>query len=101
MSLSFSGPGPTNLPDMMGFYLPKLTLTPGQMTQADAVFAAGRDEQPLIDAGSICAARGFYNCVVDGDGIDLDGEAALCTGAELLPVAGYAGIAGQFKDVAG
>ncbi len=52
-------------------YVRKLTLSPSRMTQADAdaVFAAGWDEQALGDAVAICALFNFYNRLVDGHGV--------------------------------
>ncbi|MFQ5970889.1 MAG: carboxymuconolactone decarboxylase family protein [Alphaproteobacteria bacterium] len=52
-------------------YVEKLTQSPSRMTQADAdaVFAAGWDEQALADAVAICALFNLYNRVVDGHGI--------------------------------
>lgn len=52
-------------------YVKKLTQSPSRMTQADAdaVIAAGWDEQALADAVAICALFNLYNRVVDGHGI--------------------------------
>src|SRR5215468_3129992 len=52
-------------------YAGKLTRTPSRMTKADAdaVFAAGWDEQALHDAVVVCALFNFMNRVVDGLGI--------------------------------
>lgn len=76
-------------------YVRKLTHTPGKMTQADAdaIFAAGWDEQALVDVVSICAAHNFFNRFVDGTGVDVDDDTARRTGAEVLPTIGYAGLA--------
>jgi uncharacterized peroxidase-related enzyme len=52
-------------------YMKTLTLAPSRLTQADAdaVFAAGWDEQALGDAIAICALFNFYNRIVEGHGI--------------------------------
>jgi uncharacterized peroxidase-related enzyme len=52
-------------------YLRKLTLTPTQMTQADAdaVFAAGWSEQALYDAVQVCCLYNFMNRFVEGLGL--------------------------------
>lgn len=53
-------------------YVQKLTLTPYRMTQADAdaVFAAGWDDEALSDAVLVCALFNMANRIVDGHGID-------------------------------
>lgn len=55
-------------------YLKKLTLTPYKMVQADAdaVFAAGWDEQALQDAILVCCCYSFMNRLVDGHGLPSD-----------------------------
>lgn len=52
-------------------YLRKLTLTPTQMTQADAdaVYAAGWDERALYDAVLVCCLYNFMNRFVEGLGL--------------------------------
>lgn len=52
-------------------YVRKLTLTPSRMipADADAVYAAGWDEQALFDAVSVCALFNFMNRIVEGSGI--------------------------------
>jgi uncharacterized peroxidase-related enzyme len=52
-------------------YVKTLTLAPSRLTQADAdaVFAAGWDEQALGDAVAICALFNLYNRLVEGHGI--------------------------------
>ncbi len=52
-------------------YVRKLTLTPSKMTQsdADAVFAAGWEEDALHDAVLVCALFNFMNRILDGSGI--------------------------------
>lgn len=52
-------------------YVRKLTLTPARMVESDAeaVYAAGWDEQALFDAISVCALFNFMNRLVEGSGI--------------------------------
>lgn len=52
-------------------YVGKLTRTPSMMTDADAqaVYAAGWDEQALFDAVSVCALFNLMNRIVEGSGI--------------------------------
>jgi len=51
-------------------FVRKLTLTPGEMTQADAdaVFAAGWDEKALHDAIAVTARACFMQRLVEGHG---------------------------------
>jgi len=51
-------------------YVRKLMLTPGEMSQsdADAVFAAGWNEQALHDAIAITARAAFMQRLVEGHG---------------------------------
>ena len=55
----------------------KLTLTPNRVVQADAdaIFAAGWDEDSYVDAVSVCALHNFMNRMVDGTGVMLDDDA--------------------------
>ena len=52
-------------------YVGKLTRTPSMMTDADAqaVYAAGWDEQALFDAVSVCGLFNLMNRIVEGSGI--------------------------------
>jgi uncharacterized peroxidase-related enzyme len=52
-------------------YVKKLTETPGKMVQADAdaVYAAGWDEDALFAAVGIAALAGFMNRIADGAGV--------------------------------
>jgi len=61
-------------------YVRKLTLSPSRMTQADAdaVFAAGWNDQALHDAVSTCALFNFMNPLVEGLGIKADQEYFPC-----------------------
>ena len=75
-------------------YVGKLTRTPARMTEADAdaVFAAGWDEQALHDAVMVCALFNFMNRMVEGLGIRAD-EAYATTSGLRLKEGGYAGLA--------
>lgn len=55
-------------------FLKKLTLTSYKMVQADAdaVFAAGWDENALQDAILVCCCYAFMNRLVDGHGLPSD-----------------------------
>jgi uncharacterized peroxidase-related enzyme len=55
-------------------YVKKLTLTPSRMVTADAeaVFAAGWNEQALFDAIAVTGLYNLMNRMVDGAGIRLD-----------------------------
>ncbi|WP_328450707.1 MULTISPECIES: carboxymuconolactone decarboxylase family protein [unclassified Amycolatopsis] len=77
-------------------YVGKLTRTPSRMTDADAeaVFAAGWDEQALHDAVLVCALFNFMNRMVEGLGIKADAAYATESG-ERLAEGGYAGLAGM------
>jgi uncharacterized peroxidase-related enzyme len=75
-------------------YVGKLTATPSRMTQADAdaVFAAGWDEQALYDAVLVCALFNFMNRMVDGLGVTAD-ESYFAKSGNRLRELGYAGLA--------
>lgn len=55
-------------------YVRKLTLAPARMVEADAeaVYAAGWEEQALFDAVSVCALFSFMNRIVEGSGVRRD-----------------------------
>ena len=74
-------------------YVRKLTLSPSKMTQtdADAVFAAGWDEQALHDAVSTCALFNFMNRFVEGHGIKGSSE-YFPVSAKRLHDGGYSGL---------
>ena len=74
-------------------YVKKLTLTPTQVTRADAdaIYAAGWNEQAFIDVVSICCVVNFMNRFVNGVGVDVDTDTARKTGASVLPTIGYSG----------
>jgi len=75
-------------------YVGKLTATPSRMTQADAdaVFAAGWDEQALYDAVMVCALFNFMNRMVDGLGVAAD-ESYFAKSGYRLRELGYSGLA--------
>lgn len=74
-------------------YVRKLTLSPSKMTQADAdaVFAAGWNDQALHDAVSTCALFNFMNRFVEGLGIKA-GPEYFSSSATRLHDGGYAGL---------
>jgi uncharacterized peroxidase-related enzyme len=74
-------------------YVAKLTASPGRMTpaDADAVFAAGWDDQALHDAVSVCALFNLMNRLVQGLGIDA-GEDYFGSAARRLREGGYGGL---------
>ncbi len=73
-------------------YVGKLTLTPAKMTQADAdaVYAAGWEEQALFDAICVCALFNFMNRIVEGSGIKANplAESAETKAARLIRMGG-------------
>jgi uncharacterized peroxidase-related enzyme len=75
-------------------YVGKLTRTPSRVTEADAdaVYAAGWDEQALHDAVLVCALFNFMNRMVEGLGIRADKAYAQTSGVRLRE-GGYAGLA--------
>lgn len=74
-------------------YVRKLTLSPSKMTQtdADAVFAAGWNDQALHDAVSTCALFNFMNRLVEGHGIKA-GPEFYSLSAKRLHDGGYSGL---------
>jgi len=74
-------------------YVRKLTLSPSRMTQtdADAVFAAGWNDQALHDAVSTCALFNFMNRLVEGHGIKA-GPEYFSLSAKRLHAGGYSGL---------
>ncbi len=77
-------------------YVGKLTRTPHRMAEADAeaVFAAGWNEQALHDAVSVCALFNFMNRLVEGMGLEGDPGYAMTAGKRLHDD-GYAGLVGS------
>jgi uncharacterized peroxidase-related enzyme len=80
-------------------YLGKLTLTPAEVTDADAgeVFAAGWDERALHDAVLVCALFNFMNRMVEGLGINADPDYVKGSGDRLYKL-GYAGLGALLPD---
>ena len=78
-------------------YIRKLTLTPTQLTQADAdaVFAAGWDDRALYDAVQVCALYNFMNRFVEGLGLTPVVEDFPMEG-EMIHGGGYAGMLDKF-----
>jgi alkylhydroperoxidase family enzyme len=74
-------------------YVGKLTLTPAKITpeDAEAVLAAGWEEQALHDAVAVCALFNMMNRLVDGLGITA-GDEYFRVAAGRLADAGYAGL---------
>jgi uncharacterized peroxidase-related enzyme len=74
-------------------YVVKLTLTPAKVTgeDAEAVLAAGWEEQALHDAVAVCALFTMMNRLVEGLGITA-GEDYFRVAAGRLAGAGYAGL---------
>ena len=74
-------------------YIKKLTETPSRMTEADAeaIYAAGWNEQAFFDVVSVCGLHNLLNRVVDGCGIEVSQQEAKTTAAELIPTLGYGG----------
>lgn len=74
-------------------YVAKLTLAPAKITprDAEAVLAAGWQEQALHDAVAVCGLFNLMNRLVDGLGIAA-GEHYFATAAGRLSETGYAGL---------
>jgi len=66
-------------------YVRKLTLSPAKMVQADAdaVFAAGWDDDAFHSAISVCALFNLYNRIIEGHGIEGDDGYWRTAGARL------------------
>ena len=82
-------------------YVKQLTEAPTRMTQAhaDAVFAAGWDDQALHDAASVCALFNLMNRLVEGLGIRADEQYHHLAGRRLHS-AGYAGLKSLIRSTA-
>ncbi len=80
-------------------YVRKLTLEPAKMVtaDADAVFAAGWDEQALHDAVCVCCLFNFMNRLLEGHGIKGSQEIYQDRGQRLKD-GGYAPILELLKD---
>jgi uncharacterized peroxidase-related enzyme len=74
-------------------YVRKLTEAPSRVTpgDAEAVLAAGWDEQALHDAASICGLFNLMNRIVDGLGIDA-GRDYFALSSRRLADNGYSGL---------
>lgn len=74
-------------------YVRKLTVLPARLgrADADAVYAAGWNDQALYDAISVCALFNFMNRLVEGVGIAAGPEYFRVSG-ERLHKGGYAGL---------
>ena len=81
-------------------YIKKLTETPNRMTEADAqaIYAAGWDEQAFFDVVSICGLHNLLNRLVDGCGIEVSQAEAKTTAAKLIPSLGYGGWADMLES---
>lgn len=77
-------------------YVKKLSLTPARMSQgdADAVFAAGWDEEALHSALAVCCLFNFMNRLVEGHGIAADPAAFGSRGRRHVEM----GYAAQFES---
>ncbi|TBR12577.1 MAG: peroxidase [Rugosibacter sp.] len=71
-------------------YVKKLTLTPSRMSpaDADAVRAAGWNDDALHEAIAVCALHNFFNRWVEGTGVDAN-EEFFPVNAERLVTEGY------------
>ncbi len=74
-------------------YVEKLTRTPTRVTQADAdaVFAAGWDEDALFSAILVCCVFNFMNRLVEGSGL-VASEQQAAMGGKFLFEKGYAAV---------
>ncbi|MFO1084140.1 MAG: carboxymuconolactone decarboxylase family protein [Reyranellaceae bacterium] len=81
-------------------YVRKLMLTPGSMTQADAdaVFAAGWNEQALQDAIAVTARAAFMQRLVEGHGfVPMSAETAAAHAARRVKL-GYVNLYPAFRE---
>lgn len=74
-------------------FVRKLTLTPSRIAQADAeaVYAAGWDEEALFSAVLVCCTFNYMNRLTDGTGLFASREQAESSG-KLLKEKGYEAI---------
>jgi uncharacterized peroxidase-related enzyme len=81
-------------------FVRKLTLTPSQMTQADAdaVFAAGWDEKGLHDAIAVTARMSFMNRLVEGHGFVPMSRERARENAEKRVKLGYVNLYPEFAE---
>ena len=83
-------------------FVRKLTLTPGEMTQADAdaVFDAGWDEKGLHDAIAVTARMCFMQRIVEGHGFTPMTRDAARKNAKKRAELGYVNLYPEFKKKA-
>jgi uncharacterized peroxidase-related enzyme len=81
-------------------YVRKLTLTPGEMSQADAdaVFGAGWNEQALHDAIAVTARAAFMQRLVEGHGFTPMTRAAAVERAKRRVERGYVNLYPAFRE---
>ena len=81
-------------------YVRKLALTPGEMHQADAdaVFAAGWDEQALHDAIAVTARAAFMQRLVEGHGFTPMTRAKAVERAKRRVERGYVNLYPAFRE---
>ena len=81
-------------------YVRKLALTPGEMSQADAdaVFAAGWDEQALHDAIAVTARAAFMQRLVEGHGFTPMTRAQAVERAKRRVERGYVNLYPAFRE---
>ncbi len=74
-------------------FVRKLTLSPARITLADAeaVYAAGWDEDALLSAILVCCTFNFMNRLVDGTGLVSSEKQAVMSG-RMLHSKGYEGV---------
>ncbi len=80
-------------------YVQKLTRTPSRMVQADAdaIFAAGWDENDFHYLVMICGLFNFYNRLIDGYGVKNSAEFRLERGRALADPKGYGVVTDALK----
>ena len=81
-------------------FVRKLTLTPGEMTQADAdaVFEAGWEEQALHDAIAVAARAVFMQRLVEGHGFTPVSREVAAKHAKRRVECGYVNLYRAFRD---
>ena len=81
-------------------YVRKLASTPGEMAQADAdaVFAAGWNEQALHDAVAVTARAAFMQRIVEGHGFTPSSREAAANQARRRVELGYVNLYPAFRE---
>ncbi len=94
-----SAPVEARLKPLLAF-VRKLTLTPGEMTQADAdaVFEAGWEEQALHDAIAVTARAVFMQRLVEGHGFTPVSREVAAKHAKRRVERGYVNLYRAFRD---